>query len=127
MRARFAIPVCLLAGLCGGVRAWGPHTEITAAGLNVLPEKTQLQKHLGDDFARLSRDYCWMGDWQEAVRPDHYADDHLLFPQSPRHVSHMHPQVRKTYAPFFKRTLQAIRTESPRNAEIGRASCRERV
>jgi hypothetical protein len=116
MRVRFAIPMCLLAALCGSVGAWGPHTEITAAGLAVLPEKEKRQKHLGDDFVRLSRDYCWMGDWQEAVRPDHYADDYLLFPKSPRHVSHMHPHVRKTYAPFFNRALQAIRTESPQNA-----------
>ena len=116
MRLRFAIPVCLLAVLCGSVRAWGPHTEITAAGLAVLPDKAKLQKYLGDDFTRLSRDYCWTGDWQEAVRPDHYADDYLLFPRSSRHVSHMHPQVRKTFAPFFKRALQAIRTESPQNA-----------
>src|ERR1700709_1088778 len=116
MRLRFAIPVCLLAALCGSVRAWGPHTEITAAGLRVLPEKEKLQKYLGDDFARLSRDYCWMGDWQEAVRPDHCPDDSLLSPRSPRHVSHMPPHVRKTFAPFFKRALQAIRTESPQNA-----------
>ncbi len=115
-RIRVVLVVCLVAGLCGIARAWGPHTEITAAGLAVQPEKEKLQKYLGDDFSRLSRDYCWMGDWQEAVRPDHYADDYLLFPQSPLHVSHMHPQVRKTYAPFFKRALQAIRTESPRNA-----------
>lgn len=116
MRAQLAIPVCLLALLCGSVRAWGPHTEITTAGLNTLQEKERLKKYLGDDFERLSRDYCWMGDWQEAVRPDHYADDYLLFPQSPKHVSHMHPQVRKTFSPFFNRALQAIRTESPQNA-----------
>ena len=116
MRLRFVIPVCLLAALCGSARAWGPHTEITAAGLAVLPEKPKLQKYLGDDFSRVSRDYCWTGDWQEAVRPDHFADDYLLFPQSQRHVSHMHPHVRKTYAPFFKRALLAVRTESPRNA-----------
>lgn len=116
MSVRFAIPVCLLAVLGGSAGAWGPHTEITAAGLAVLPQKQKLRTYLGDDFSRLSRDYCWMGDWQEAVRPDHYADDYLLFPKSPQHVSHMHPHVRKTYAPFFTRALQAIRTESPQNA-----------
>jgi len=100
----------------GRCPAWGPHTEITAAGLAVLPDKIAIKKHLGDEFDRLSKDYCWMGDWQEAVRPDHYADDYLLFPSSPRHVSHLHPHVRKTYAPFFRRAMQAIRTESPRNA-----------
>jgi len=70
MRLRFSIPVCLLALLCGSLRAWGPHTEITVAGLHVLPQAKDLQKYFGDDFTRLSRDYCWMGDWQEAVRPE---------------------------------------------------------
>jgi hypothetical protein len=116
MRSRLSLAAGLLAALCGVSRGWGPHTEITAAALDVLPAKDRLQKELGPDFARLARDYCWMGDWQEAVRPDHYADDYLLFPSSPRHHSHMHPHVRKTYAPFIKRALQAIRTESPREA-----------
>jgi len=116
MHFRLGVAVCVLALFGGSLRAWGPHTEITAAGLRVLPEGKMSQKYFGDDFMRISRDYCWMGDWQEAVRPDHYADDYLLFPKNPRHLSHMHPEVRKTFAPFFKRALQAIRTESPQNA-----------
>jgi hypothetical protein len=113
--ARLFLALCLVAAACDLARAWGPHTEITTAALAVLPDD-RVKTYLGDDFSRLSRDYCWMGDWQEAVRPDHYADDYLLFPGSPRHVSHMHPHVRKTYGPFFRRALQAIRTESPREA-----------
>src|SRR5262245_59563278 len=106
----------LIFAFVGNARAWGPHSEITAAALNTLPEVKRLRAYLGADFERLARDYCWMGDWQEAVRPDHYADDYLLFPSSPRHISHMHPHVRATYAPFIRRALQAIRTESPREA-----------
>lgn len=96
--------------------AWGPHTEITAAALEVLPDGARWKGYLGDDWQRLARDYSWMADWQESVRPDHYADDYLLFPSAPTHVSHMLPDVKQTYAPFFRRALQAVRTESPRNA-----------
>jgi hypothetical protein len=96
--------------------AWGPHTEITLAALRVLPNRERWQTYFGRDWERIARDYCWMGDWQEAVRPDHYADDHLIFPSMPNHVSHMHPDVRRTYAPFFRRALQALRSESPTNA-----------
>ena len=96
--------------------AWGPHTEITAAVLAVLPDREKLRRYFGPDWDRIAKDYCWMGDWREAVRPDHYADDYLLFPASPAHVSHMLPVVRQTYGPFFRRALQAVRTESPQNA-----------
>lgn len=113
---RSALVVAVAAAVAGAARGWGPHTEITAAGLAVLPERQKLRDYLGDDYARLSRDYCWTGDWQEAVRPDHYADDYLLLPGSPRHVSHMHPHVRAAFAPFFRRALQAVRTEPPREA-----------
>lgn len=108
--------VAVLLASAGIAHAWGPHTEITAAALAVQPHGKELRAYLGDDHAGLARDYCWMGDWQEAVRPDHYADDYLLFPSSPRHVSHMYPDVRRTFGPFFRRALQAVRTESPREA-----------
>lgn len=98
------------------VWAWGPHTEITRAALAVVPNGQRLRQLYGDDWDRIARDYCWMGDWREAVRPDHYADDYLLFPSMPGHVSHMLPEVRRTYVPFFRRALQALRTESPQNA-----------
>ncbi len=111
----FAVAL-LLPPAAGPARAWGQHTEITAAALDVLPGGDDLKKHFGDDWGRLARDYCWTGDWQEAVRPDHYADDYLLFPSFPGRVSHLLPDVRRTYRPFFRRALQAARTESPREA-----------
>lgn len=98
------------------VQAWGPHTEITRAAQAVVSDAPRLKKSLGDEWDRIARDYCWMGDWREAVRPDHYADDYLLFPGAPAHLSHMPPEVRKAYEPFFRRALQAIRTETPANA-----------
>ena len=55
----FVLPLFLgvLTPLPGPVRAWGPHTEITAAGLAVLPDGDKTRACLGEDFARLSRDY----------------------------------------------------------------------
>lgn len=97
-------------------RAWGPHTEITRAAQAVVPNAAELKKLHGDDWERLAKDYVWMGDWREAVRPDHYADDYLLFPAASKHFSHMPPDIRRTYEPYFRRALQAIRTESPPNA-----------
>lgn len=47
----------------------GPHTEITAAALAVLPADKELRAYLGDDHARLARDDCWMGDWQAGLTP----------------------------------------------------------
>lgn len=106
-----------LAGLSAAPAfAWGPHTEITAAAQAVLPDRDRLRREFGDDWDRLAKDYCWTPDWREAVRPDHYADDYLLFPEMPRHPSHMLPEVRQTYEPFFRRALQALRTEEPREA-----------
>lgn len=116
VRRPLVIALILLSLLVRPAVAWGPHTEITLAALRVLPNCERWQKYFGRDWDRIARDYCWMGDWQEAVRPDHYADDYLLFPSMPDHVSHMHPDVRRTYAPFFRRALQAIRTESPTDA-----------
>jgi hypothetical protein len=95
--------------------AWGPHTEITAAALAVLADRDRLKARFGNDWNRIAKDYCWMGDWREAVRPDHYADDYLLFPGMATHLSHMLPDVRQTYVPYFRRALQALRTESPQN------------
>lgn len=115
-RRPLVIALVLLSLLVRPAVAWGPHSEITLAALRVLPNRVRWQSYFGRDWDRIARDYCWMGDWQEAVRPDHYADDYLLFPSMPNHVSHMNPDVRRTYAPFFRRALQALRTESPTNA-----------
>jgi hypothetical protein len=96
--------------------AWGPHMQITAAALAVVPNARALAARFGDHWRRLADDYCFMADWREAVRPDHYADDYLIFPGAPSHVSHMLPEVRRAYAPYFRRALVALRTESEQNA-----------
>ncbi len=106
--------------LCGPPTfAWGPHPEITQAALNVLGKGDALYQQLGADTDRLTQ-YVWMADWRQTllVRADEvfYADDYLLFPKAKTHSQHICPEVRQTYAPFFRRALQALRTESTRNA-----------
>lgn len=99
--------------------AWGPHPEITRAALSTLTKEHPLRKLLGDDASRLER-YVWMADWRQQlmVHQDEvfYADDFLLFPKAPQHLQHICPEVERTYAPYFRRAVQALKTESPQNA-----------
>jgi hypothetical protein len=61
-----------------------------------------------------------MADWRQQlmVHQDEvfYADDFLLFPKAPQHLQHICPEVERTYAPYFRRAIQALKTESPQNA-----------
>lgn len=116
MRRTCGISILAMVFISTNAAAWGPHTEITRAAIAVLPSHTELKDTFGDELDRIARDYCWMGDWRESVRPDHYPDDYLLFPHAPEHFSHMLPAVRRSFEPFFRRALQAARTENPQNA-----------
>jgi hypothetical protein len=99
--------------------AWGPHTEIAQAALDAIGTGDPLVRQLGADANRLAQ-YVWMADWRQQllVRADEvfYSDDYLLFPAATRHYQHICPEVKLTYSPFFRRALQALRTESTRNA-----------
>lgn len=106
---RPALPLALL------LAAWGPHPEITDAGLAALGEGHVLMLRLGSEAAKL-RDYCWMADWRRSLESEFYADDYLLFPAAPRHIEHECPDVRAAYEPYFRRALQALRCETPANA-----------
>lgn len=119
-RSLFWAAACAAFGLSShGSLAWGPHTEITQAALHALGTEDGIYKQLGADTSVLTQ-YVWMADWrsQLLIRSDEvfYADDYLLFPKAKTHSQHICPEVRQTYAPFFRRALQALRTESPRNA-----------
>lgn len=61
-------------------------------------------------------DLAWGGDYQGEALAQYFVDDYLLFPEFPRHSSHLMPDVAQTWRPFFRRTLQALRGESPQNA-----------
>jgi hypothetical protein len=99
--------------------AWGPHPAITQAALDALGTNHPLKALLGEHSLRLTN-YCWLADFKRLpfrdVDQDFYADDYLLFPGVPTHLDHICPEVRRSYAPYFKRALQALRTESPANA-----------
>ncbi len=116
-RSLILLTLCVL--FLQPAQAWGPHPEITLAALATLPQDHPLRRRLGPDAAQLAS-YCWMGDWQNTFqRTDNrwfYADDYLLYPGFGQHVQHICPQVEKTYAPYFRRALLALRTESSWNA-----------
>ena len=99
--------------------AWGPHSEIAQAALDTMGPNDPLVKLLGPDSPRL-REYVWMADQRQqlvvSVGEVFYADDFLLFPDAPKHYQHICPEVQQTYHPYFRRALQALRTESTLNA-----------
>lgn len=115
------IRVCSLIFILCATRlyAWGPHAEITQAALDALGTNDLLIRHLGAQAQRLTN-YAWMADYRRLPfeEPDElfYADDYLLFPEATTHWDHICPEVKKTYRPYFRRALQAVRTETPRNA-----------
>ena len=111
-----SLPSIVLALLISATAfAWGPHPEITEAGLSALGKDHPLIARLGPEAAKL-REYCWMADWRRSLQGDFYADDFLLFPAATKHYDHLCPEVKATYEPYFRRALQALRTETPTNA-----------
>ncbi|GDY20555.1 hypothetical protein LBMAG56_19000 [Verrucomicrobiota bacterium] len=116
---RAVLLVLLLALLAPDARAWGPHPRITDAALETLGPTNALAQALGPQLPRLNQ-HCWMGDLRRMLTTSagerFYADDYLLFPALPRHLDHICPEVTNTYAPHFLRAVQALRTETPRNA-----------
>jgi Carboxypeptidase regulatory-like domain len=99
--------------------AWGPHPEITQAAVDTLGSDAPIARELGPELKRL-RDYCWMADWRRQLHREagawFYTDDYLLFPRMTTHRDHLCPEVKQTYEPYFRRALQALRTETPVNA-----------
>ena len=116
-RARIALALLMVlatVAMIDDARAWGPHTEITRWALRQLPASDRVAQRLGG--VRQMEDLCWGGDYQHFVHARYYVDDYLLFPKFPRHTSHVLPEVAEAWEPFFRRTLQALRGESPQNA-----------
>lgn len=95
--------------------AWGPHPVITKAALQVLPEAEQAREVLGAEFDQLTN-YAWMPDTRGQDFATYYPDDYLLIRAFPTHAGHGMPLVAQTYEPYFRRALQALRTETPANA-----------
>ena len=114
--AMLILAVLLLGGPVRQAAAWGPHSQITRAAIKVLPDLPHWKAALGSDNLAALADYCWMPDERGMDMKAHYADDYLLIHQMPRHVSHVMPDVKQTWVPYFRRALQALRTETPVNA-----------
>ena len=116
--SRFTFAIVALA-FASSALAWGPHSEIAQAALEAMGPEDSLALHLGADTKRLVQ-YVWMADNRQQLlsKTDEvfYADDVLLFPAATKHYEHICPAVQQTYSPYFRRALQALRTESPHNA-----------
>jgi len=99
--------------------AWGPHPDITKAGLSVLDKNDPIITVLGDEVERLSN-YTWMPDTRRSLiftaNDAFYPDDFLLFPGVDKHMGHVCPGVKQAYEPYYRRALQALRTETAPNA-----------
>ena len=120
LRKSIAAATLLAAFLLGvparEVAAWGPHPQITRAALQVLPCAERWNAALGSDNLTMLDRYCWMPDERGMDMGAYYADDYLLIRQMPRYVGHCMPDVQQTFVPYFRRAVQALRTETPVNA-----------
>lgn len=110
------LPALLVGLFAGPALAWGPHPKITQAALQVLPEMERWNAALGADNVAALANYCWLPDQRGEDLGKFYADDYLLIRQMPRHVGHTMPAVQEAFVPYFRRALQALRTETPVNA-----------
>ena len=96
--------------------AWGPHTTITQEALKVVPEAARWRAALGQENFSALTNYSLLPDQRGQDLKTFYADDYLLIRRMPRHPGHVMPDVQETFEPFFRRALQALRTETPANA-----------
>ncbi len=113
---RGMLAVGLLAVSAGPALAWGPHSDITRAALAVLPDLDRWQRVLGKARLAALDSHCWMPDRAGEERREFYIDDYLLIRARPRPVGHIWPGVGEAFEPHFRRSLQALRTETPENA-----------
>lgn len=101
---------------CSPAHSWGPHSEITRAALEVLPNLPEAKARLGEENVNALMQLCWLPDHRGRDLGRFYADDYLLIPEMPRHISHVMPYVEEGFIPYFRRALQALWTETPTNA-----------
>ncbi len=105
--------------------AWGPHPDITAAAVAVLGPDAPLVRALGPKETASLRTTCWIPDiWMQMS--DFYIDDYLFTPLRPTHLQTSHAFVGADgkvsahtlgmFDLYFRRALQALRTETPANA-----------
>lgn len=115
MKLRLTITL-LFALALANAGAWGPHPTITRAALDRLPEMKRWQATLGTENVNALTNYCLLPDQRGSDLGAYYADDYLLIQRYPTHIGHVMPFVQKAFVPYFRRALQALRTETPANA-----------
>ena len=98
-------------------RAWGsPHRAITCAALAVQPEMARWRQELGADNLTILEAHSDLPDRQGEDVGTFHADDYLLTRQVPVYPGHRVPAALQPIPAFFRRALQALRTETPVNA-----------
>lgn len=105
-----------LAGRIPSAEAWGPHSQITRAAIEVLPRADEWKARLGTENVEALASYCLLPDQRAQDLGAFYADDYLLIREMPYHIGHTMPKVEEAFAPYFRRAVQAFRTETPVNA-----------
>lgn len=126
MGCRILLAALFGVGLFGrDALAWGPHSDITAAALKTLPDTKGWKAAIGEaNWKRLAdykgppatSGYCVLPDRRGTDWGDFYADDYLVTRACPRYIGHVMPEVQEAFVPYFRRALQALRTETPVNA-----------
>ena len=101
--------------------AWGVHADLGTASANALSKDDPVWIYLGYDPKAIGQ-CSWMGDWAmgdqtAGVRGLSFrARDFLLMPGISRCPGHTLEHAREQIGPWYRRTIQAMRTESPDNA-----------
>ena len=108
--------IVLVALLPALALAWGTHPQITRAALDVVPDAAHWKQLLGEANWNSLVDRAWLPDQRDQDLGSFYADDYLLIRGLPTHVGHSMPEVQRTYEPYFRRALQALRTATAANA-----------
>lgn len=122
LRSLLLLTVALVATVgirCPAAWAWGVHNVITKAALEVVPEADHWKQLLGEGNWEGLINYSWLPDQRDEDLGSFYANDYLFIHEMPYHIGHGTlgaPNVRDAYAPYFRRALQALRTETPENA-----------
>lgn len=122
MNSRFLVLI-IAAGF--SLHGWGPHSEITKAALDVIGVDAPLVRMLGAEAAALTR-HCWMPDIWMQYAGEYYVDDYLFTTRRPTHLGTSHAfrisegkygaYTFEMFDIYFRRALQALRTETPVNA-----------
>ena len=116
------VAVILVVSGASSSPAWGPHQKITEAAIKALPDAERWRTSFGADQLELMiSDYCRIPDFARTNYLQdlgaYYANDYVFIRELPAGVKHhCTPALQVGFEPYFRRALQAMRTETPINA-----------